>query len=424
MDGRSLIKLITVIGVIVAVIGLALFFIRKHEAEVAAQSAAQARYAHIENTYARVSYAMDEFKKAAASYDATGAQAVNDSQERHRLWTESPYDVADALTSVRAEQQDVQQLNQLASAKASSARNVANALSAYFGDSTLNGLLADITSASEAELKYLADWSRAAAAVNDILTARVNGRWDFGDRDDIESLYRASDEDRAISFSRWSGVASRLTDLQNRLRSDVLAAQPSGSTEIAAPTETPEPLSAATSAPEAAPSTSNPEPIASPTRAHSAAPEQVASNSEQQGPLAAAEVLPLLRATAALTVSTNPDGHTAYVSVPDTPANGTADADRIISGQMADGRWVVFVPLASGSPSAGDIYSLMWVWTDGRAQFVGEIPAENNGLGQLSTSVRNGEIYISWPVCCPRAMRKKVLTLDGIRLRPLSDTTS
>jgi hypothetical protein len=66
----------------------------------------------------------------------------------------------------------------------------------------------------------------------------------------------------------------------------------------------------------------------------------------------------------------------------------------------------------------------MWVWTDGRAQFVGEIPAENGGLGRLSTSVRNGEIYISWPVCCPSATRLKVVTLDGIRLRPLSDTTS
>lgn len=66
----------------------------------------------------------------------------------------------------------------------------------------------------------------------------------------------------------------------------------------------------------------------------------------------------------------------------------------------------------------------MWVWVDGRAQFIGEIPATNNGLGRLSTSVRNGEIYISWPVCCPRQTRTKILTLDGIRLRPLNDTTS
>jgi len=70
------------------------------------------------------------------------------------------------------------------------------------------------------------------------------------------------------------------------------------------------------------------------------------------------------------------------------------------------------------------MYSLAWIWIDGRASFVGEIPAENNGPGQLSTSIRNGEIYITWPVCCPRATRTKINTLDGIRFRLLSDTTS
>lgn len=149
--------------------------------------------------------------------------------------------------------------------------------------------------------------------------------------------------------------------------------------------------------------------------------EQTASM-KTLGPLRRGEVLPLLRATDALMVSSNPDGHTAYVTVPGTPAKGTADADRIISGRLSDGRWVVFIPLASGSANVGDVYSLMWVWIDGRAEFVGEIPAENGGLGKLSTSIRNGAINISWPVCCPRTTRTKILALDGIRLRMLSDS--
>lgn len=62
----------------------------------------------------------------------------------------------------------------------------------------------------------------------------------------------------------------------------------------------------------------------------------------------------------------------------------------------------------------------MWVWTNGRAQFVGEIPAENGGLGQLNIAVRDDAIDLSWPVSAT-AMGEKVLTLDGIRLRPLSD---
>jgi hypothetical protein len=97
---------------------------------------------------------------------------------------------------------------------------------------------------------------------------------------------------------------------------------------------------------------------------------------------------------------------------------------------MADGRWVGIVPLDSGG-STGIAFALMWVWTDGRAQFVGEIPAENGGLGRLSMSIKNGEIHLQWPVygssdrkCCPSLVRTKILTLDGIRLRPLSDTTA
>jgi hypothetical protein len=96
---------------------------------------------------------------------------------------------------------------------------------------------------------------------------------------------------------------------------------------------------------------------------------------------------------------------------------------------MADGRWVGAVPLDSGG-SSGIGYALVWVWTDGRAQFVGELPAENNGYGHLSMVVQNGEIHVTWPAyaasdhsCCPTLVRTKRLTLDGIRLRVLDDQT-
>jgi len=94
---------------------------------------------------------------------------------------------------------------------------------------------------------------------------------------------------------------------------------------------------------------------------------------------------------------------------------------------MADGRWVAIVPLDSGTP-AETIYALMWVWTNDRPQFIGEVPAENGGLGHLLMAVEKGVIRLEWPLyaprderCCPSLIRRKILTLDGIRLRPLSD---
>jgi hypothetical protein len=89
--------------------------------------------------------------------------------------------------------------------KANAASAAATALGGYFGDATLSPLLNDITAASEAELKYLADWNRAASAVNDILTAFVNNRWWAAPytQDEIESLYPSAEEDEAVSTSRW-----------------------------------------------------------------------------------------------------------------------------------------------------------------------------------------------------------------------------
>ena len=358
MDRRSS----TVVGgiIIVAVALGAMLLVRKHGADVTRQAGAQAKYDRLESITARSSYAIDHFQKESTACEAAQRQGQADGEERHRLWTESPFDLADSLTSVRAEQQDVQRLGALAQSKADAARNAATSLGSYFGDATLNPVLDDITAASEAELKYLADWNRAASAVNDILTARVNGHWwDVPyTQDEIESLYRAADEDEAVSTSRWNGVASRLADLQNRLRGDLLAAQPEGAVATTVQiTETPEPPPIA-----ASPAATQSTPTAPAVVPSSQSSEQRTSTLRSGRFFAATrsasagEVLPLLRATSALTVSTNPDGHSAYVTVPDTSASGTADANRMISGQLADGRWVVFVPLASGSPSVGDMF--------------------------------------------------------------------
>jgi hypothetical protein len=142
-------------------------------------------------------------------------------------------------------------------------------------------------------------------------------------------------------------------------------------------------------------------------------------------PLTPANVLALLRATSQISVTTRENR--TYVTVFDDPANGTVDPYNLWSGRMADGRWVGIVPLDSGGPS-GIKYTLMWVWTEGRAQFIGEVPAENSGLGHLEMSVVDGVILLQWPLyktgdarCCPSLLRKKRLTLDGIRLRPLND---
>jgi len=151
------------------------------------------------------------------------------------------------------------------------------------------------------------------------------------------------------------------------------------------------------------------------------------SDGQVDSPLTSRNMLPLLRGTAAITVATESNGVTAYVTVPETPAEGTANPATIRSGRMADGRWVGIVPLDSGGP-ARVVYALMWVWTNGQAQFVGEIPAENNGFGHLSMIIEDGQIDLSWPVfapsdrsCCPSRARRKLLTLSGVTLRPLSD---
>jgi hypothetical protein len=142
-------------------------------------------------------------------------------------------------------------------------------------------------------------------------------------------------------------------------------------------------------------------------------------------PLTPDNVLALLRATSQINVSSR--GNATYVTVYDDPARGIVDRNNLWTGKMADARWVGIVPLDSGGPS-GINFTLMWVWTNGRAQFIGEVPAENQGLGHLKMSVQNGEILVVWPLyksgdarCCPSLVRRKRLTLDGITLRPLSD---
>jgi hypothetical protein len=94
-------------------------------------------------------------------------------------------------------------------------------------------------------------------------------------------------------------------------------------------------------------------------------------------PLAASNVLAILRETSAIRVSTG--SGSIYVTVPDTPAEGSVNPHDLWTGKMADGRWVGIVPLESGG-SSGVIYALMWVWSDDQPRFVGEIRPRTEGL--------------------------------------------
>jgi hypothetical protein len=158
------------------------------------------------------------------------------------------------------------------------------------------------------------------------------------------------------------------------------------------------------------------------------APTPTNGNADES-PLNAETLIPLLFATQEIRVSAGAFGplKSVIVSVPDTPAHGVASANDYQTGEMADGRWVGVVPLESKT-DAGTIYALLWVWTDRKAEFIGEVPAENNGFGHLTVGISGGTIVVTWPsygpgdqLCCPRFLRKKVLTLDGVTLRPLSD---
>jgi hypothetical protein len=306
---------------LIVVVAFSFYLVRTHNAAEAAKLEAQSRHNRLASIYKQTSEAVQNFNGSLGNYAATENQAVSDSQERRKLYQQSPNDIADELTSVRSEEQNVIRLQSLTEDEANSARGVAYAMQGYFSDEKINLLLNDISSASDAQSKYLADWRRAATAVDDLYTNAINGRgWDYSSQSDVESLYRATDEDRAVSASRWSGVSSEFANLQSALRYNVAGNQNPESTALAVTTAiaSPTPLQASS-----LPQTSQTTPV--PTEepnllVKSPARQQVA------GPIAASNVLSLLRATSALTVSTNPDGHTAYITVPDTPASGTADA--------------------------------------------------------------------------------------------------
>jgi hypothetical protein len=96
MDRRSWLIVFSVAGAVLVLALFVMLLLKKHQADFQAE-AVQAKYVNLQTVSARVSYAMDEFQKATVAYDAAQRQGLADSLERHRLWNESPYDLADAL---------------------------------------------------------------------------------------------------------------------------------------------------------------------------------------------------------------------------------------------------------------------------------------------------------------------------------------
>jgi len=404
-----------------------------------AQLAAEKRRAQISQQIQQVSADLQRFNSIMASAQSqsstlgstinnlseTAAAGSTASQERHDDAVSGSPDVAAELQEATTELSSVNGLAAEISTIESSCTTLADSFASLYSGKDVDDLRSNCQHAVASWRQGQNDWLRAIDTINQNLEARANMRYWEVDNTDVTPYYQSSSNEDSDAETAMNAATDDVQRLTSRLKDDISSKQIQIAS-LEASVQSPYAV-ASSSLPSIAPASAFSTPSvpaeAATSSAASAQPIQMAT-AKQQGPLPSNEVLALLRSTAAVSVSSNPDGHTAYVTVPGTAANGTADANRIISGQLADGRWVVFVPLASGSASVGGIYSLMWVWANDHAQFVGEIPATNGGLGRLSTSIRNGEIYISWPICCPQATRTKILTLDGIRLRPLSDVTS
>jgi hypothetical protein len=411
------------------------FLVKRHQHDVAAEaerariaalrSAAVAEYKELRALDSRFQSAFVTFSESKDAYDGVLTEAGQASRRRHDLFNENPSDAVDLLGYASTEVSAVEQLQKLSEAKADAARAVAASLGEHYGEAVTSSLLKDISNASEPEGKGLVDWWRGAHDVADSLTARINGRWYLQDTGDVSALYRASDEQMAASRSRWDTITSQMLELEGRLKADMAKIKTkSGATDAV--------LGDTNGGPSlAAPKLSVTFGQASEVKGGADVPTgsaAVEAPSAAESPLTAGSVSSLVRATSAIRVATRTNGRT-YITVPETPAEGTVNRSRLWTGRIADGRWVGIVPLESGGPT-DVVYALMWVWNNGQADFVGEIPAENDGLGHLTMAVTGGEIELRWPVygpndprCCPSLERTKHLTLDRITLRLLSDTT-
>ncbi|MDB5093115.1 MAG: hypothetical protein JWO85_1216 [Candidatus Eremiobacteraeota bacterium] len=226
--------LLVLVGVLA---GGATFLERRHEAEVAEQAhkaqearlaqeraAAADRYLRLSSIQSRASSALDHLSELQTTYDSKYSDAANAGQKRHNLVDASPYDVAGALALVRAERTAVETALPMTAEKADAARSAASAFAEAYGESSTSALMNDVSVAAEEEAAALSGWLRGASAINDLLSARANGRYYYQSSDDLAGLYRSADEGAARSRQRWSTVNNRLATLRSRLNREVSAA--------------------------------------------------------------------------------------------------------------------------------------------------------------------------------------------------------
>ena len=423
-----------IVGVVLflCVAAIALLYTKELLAAHAHQDAIRARIRTVQGDLNRLTGSLNaaqsqqyELRQNIDDLKTTDAEGSAAGQERHDDAVSASPDNAAELQYANTELSTVNTLPDQISAVEQSCTHLSNTFAGTLGLSQVAQLQTDCQHAVGAWRKRRDNWWRAIYTIQQNLNARVDMRYWAYENTDVTPYYQASDDAGSDAETAIQAAINDAHELATNLESKIQAKR----NELAAlqlqlpgSARQSNTLAQDDNTPPPGPTT-RPAPIAPPINGTQLV---VASNS----PLTSSNVLPLLRATSALRVSTQPNGQNAYVTVPDTPAQGTVKSSIFWTGQMADGRWVGIVPMDSGG-SAGIAYALMWVWTNGQAQFVGEIPAENNGLGHLSMSVENGEIQLRWPVlapkdapCCPSLTRTKRLTLDGIRLRPLSDTTA
>jgi hypothetical protein len=200
------------VGVLLILIAAALcgggYLLKRHKDDVAQQEqiaevaaaadAMLAKYKALKDVDDKLATAMKQFHAEDDSFTAQQDAASSASQDRANLYHNPPVDPHVALQDVQLELEDVEQLEQLAKERANAARSVATALEPYYGMTTTNNLLSEITTAAEADGKYTADWWRAARQISDSLTAEVNGQ-NLNASENLGSLFQTSDEEEADS---------------------------------------------------------------------------------------------------------------------------------------------------------------------------------------------------------------------------------
>ncbi len=122
--------------------------------------------------------------------------------------------------------------------------------------------------------------------------------------------------------------------------------------------------------------------------------------------------------------SPDPNETEPYYVVAGTDAQGFVNADTDDYGYLANGADVLIVPLQSGG-SGGVFYTLLFTTIATKPAFIGYIPS---GAGHLDVYIDGGRLIVETPIykgndpnCCPSGHHVVTYTLDGTKLKKLSE---